>query len=272
MAMEVKVPSPGESVTEVIIDSWLKADGDFVERDEPIAEIQSDKAMLTLYAESSGALSIKVEAGEEVEVGVVIATIDESATGGAPKSEATKEATKPEEKPAAQPQTAPAAQPAASQSSSYASGTPSPAAEKNLSERGISPSDVKGTGPGGRVTKADALAHQPSNGSTTSAPSATPAPQATPQVANAASFSREVRREKMSSLRRTLANRLVSVKNETAMLTTFQEVDMSAILNLRKQYKEGFEKKHGIRLGFMGFFVLRQRLDGIPGRERPDFR
>ncbi|MDW8333482.1 MAG: 2-oxoglutarate dehydrogenase complex dihydrolipoyllysine-residue succinyltransferase [Bacteroidia bacterium] len=254
MILEIRVPSPGESVTEVTIDSWLKADGDYVERDEPIAEIQSDKAMLTVYAEESGVLKIAVAAGTTVAVGAVIGTIDRSAKPAAAKAE-----------PAVKTEAAAAAvsAPATTQSahasptpSSYATGLPSPAAERILHEKGLSPAQVQGTGRDGRITKADALAAsavQPAEPGPKIA--VEPKPVAAPVPSAPSPRERNLRREKMSQLRKTLAARLVSVKNETAMLTTFNEADMSAIVALRKKYKEAFEKKHGVGLGFMSFFV-----------------
>lgn len=233
MSLEVKVPSPGESVSEVEIASWLVADGDYVEKDQEIAEIDSDKATLALPAEESGIITLKVEEGESVEVGQVIALIDTSAAapdgGSSPKAEAAPQA---EEKAAPTPTEAPQAE-----EKTYASGSASPAAKKILDEKGISASAIKGTGRDGRVTKDDAVKAEASMGTPTNAPRPTDS-------------------AKMSSLRRKLAKRLVSVKNETAMLTTFNEVDMKPIFDLRQQYKEDFKLKHGVGLGFMSFFTL----------------
>ncbi|MBX3103097.1 MAG: 2-oxoglutarate dehydrogenase complex dihydrolipoyllysine-residue succinyltransferase [Bacteroidetes bacterium] len=244
--LQITVPSPGESVTEVTIDSWMKPDGSYVNRDEPIADIQSDKAMLTVYAEQAGVLKIKVAAGETIAVGSLIAEIDTAAAApaGAPATETVKPAET--AAPAATP--AVSAAPAASQPT-YASGVPSPSAEKLMQEKGIVPGQVAGSGKDGRVTKADVVnftpaASQPTNGATT--PAAAPV---------APAGDRSIRRVKMTQLRKTLANRLVSAKNDTAMLTTFNEVDMSAILDLRKEYKDRFKEVHGVGLGFMGFFT-----------------
>jgi 2-oxoglutarate dehydrogenase E2 component (dihydrolipoamide succinyltransferase) len=245
MAFDVKVPSPGESVTEVIIDNWLKKDGEAVKRDEAIAEIQSDKAMLTLYAEQDGVLRILAQPDDTVAVGAIIARIEEG-TGTAATAPVAKA-----EAPKAQADAAPAAVTQPATASSYAAGTPSPAAEKILAEKGVAAASVAGSGPGGRITKADALAAQPTAPAGNGA-AAAPATVVAPAVAGQ---QRGFRREKMTSLRKTLAARLVSVKNETAMLTTFQEVDMSAVLDLRKKYNEAFEKKHGFKIGFMGFFT-----------------
>ena len=228
--LEMKVPSPGESITEVEIATWLVEDGDYVEKDQPIAEVDSDKATLELPAEESGIITLKAEEGDAVEVGAVVCLIDMSAAkpeGGASaetkKEEAPKtEAPKKEEVKAA----------------TYATGTASPAAKKVLAEKGMDAATVKGTGKDGRVTKEDAVKAVPSMGT---------------QPANG---SRGTERKKMSMLRRKVAQRLVAVKSETAMLTTFNEVNMQPIFDLRKQFKEDFKAKHGVGLGFMSFFTL----------------
>jgi len=232
MLIDIKVPSPGESITEVEIANWLKQDGDIVAKDEELCEIDSDKATLTVNADQGGKISIKAAAGQKVNVGDVIATIDTSVA--VPVSAPT---------PTPTPTTAAVKEPSPAketpQKASYATGTPSPAAAKIMTENGLKPADVKGSGPSGRITKGDVLA----------------------LLANgfggkqAESGSREQRREKMTSLRRKLSQRLVSVKNETAMLTTFNEVDMSNVMNLRKEYKDKFKEAHGIGLGFMSFFT-----------------
>ena len=234
--LEMKVPSPGESITEVEIATWLVKDGDYVEKDQAIAEVDSDKATLELPAEESGIITLKAEEGDVVEVGQVVCLIDTSAAkpeGGAaaeaPKAEV-KEEPKKEEAPKAAP--APAA-PAAT----YATGTPSPTAKKVLDEKGIDASQVKGSGRDGRITQEDAVRFTPSMG--------------TVRVTG----NRAKKKKKLSSLRRKIAQRLVSVKNETAMLTTFNEVDMSGIFALRNQYKDEFKAKHGVGLGFMSFFT-----------------
>lgn len=235
--LEMKVPSPGESITEVEIATWLVKDGDYVEKDQPIAEVDSDKATLELPAEESGIITLKAEEGDTVEVGQVVCLIDMSAAKpeGSEKPAEASEEKKPEEKPAAP---APAAPAKEEKPATYASGTPSPAAKKILDEKGIDPSEVKGSGRDGRITKEDATSAQPSFGSVSST-----------------SGSREMKSSKLSMLRRKVASRLVSVKNETAMLTTFNEVDMSEIFRIRKAYKEEFAQKHGIGLGFMSFFT-----------------
>ena len=236
--LEMKVPSPGESITEVEIATWLVQDGDYVEKDQPIAEVDSDKATLELPAEQSGIITLKAEEGEVVQVGQVVCLIDMDAAkpagSAAPAEEKPKEEPKAEvkkEEPAPVKAEAP-------KTETYASQTPSPAAKKILDEKGIAPSQVTGTGRDGRITKDDAVtASVPAMGSAL------------------AGGNRAQTTTKLSVLRRKIAARLVSVKNETAMLTTFNEVDMSEIFRIRKQYKEEFAAKHGIGLGFMSFFT-----------------
>lgn len=238
--LEMKVPSPGESITEVEIAAWLVKDGDFVEKDQPIAEVDSDKATLELPAEQSGIITLKAEEGDVVQVGQVVCLIDMSAaqpenTAEAPKAE-NAEAPKAEGKVVEKPAIVEASK--EEKPTSYASGTPSPAAKKILDEKGVQASDVIGSGKDGRITKQDAqTASVAAMGSGTSG------------------GSRAVTSTKLSMLRRKVATRLVSVKNETAMLTTFNEVDMSEIFRIRKQYKDEFAQKHGIGLGFMSFFT-----------------
>ncbi|GGI55992.1 2-oxoglutarate dehydrogenase complex dihydrolipoyllysine-residue succinyltransferase [Winogradskyella haliclonae] len=231
MILEMKVPSPGESITEVEIAEWLVEDGDYVEKDQAIAEVDSDKATLELPAEVSGTITLKAEEGDAVEVGAVVCLIDTSATKPEGSSD---EAPKEEKK-----ETAPKKEVSkpTEESKTYATGTPSPAAKKILDEKGIDAKSVSGTGRDGRITKDDAVNAVPSMG--------------TPSGGN-----RGTSRSKMSMLRRKVAERLVEAKNTTAMLTTFNEVDMSPIFDLRKQYKEDFKAKHGVSLGFMSFFSL----------------
>ena len=239
----MKVPSPGESITEVEIASWLVKDGDYVEKDQPIAEVDSDKATLELPAEQSGVITLKAEEGEVVQVGQVVCLIDMDAAKpageSAPKvenAEAPQAEQKVVEKPAIVQEAKKEEQPAAA---SYATGTPSPAAKKILDEKGIPAAQVSGTGKDGRITKEDAQTAQV-------------AAMGTPSSTGG---SRGSNTTKLSVLRRKIAARLVSVKNETAMLTTFNEVDMSEIFRIRKQYKDEFAAKHGIGLGFMSFFT-----------------
>lgn len=238
--VEVKVPSPGESVSEVEIASWLVEDGAYVERDQEIAEIDSDKATLALPAEEAGIISLKVEEGESVEVGQVIATIDTAAEAPEGQSAKKEEPKKEKEEAAPKAEKSASAKEAATPSeskSTYASGTPSPAAKKIIAEKGLDVSQISGSGRDGRITKEDALKAKASMGSGSGA-------------------KRGSETQRMSSLRRKLAQRLVSVKNETAMLTTFNEVDMKPIFDLRAQYKERFKESHGVSLGFMSFFTL----------------
>ena len=228
----MKVPSPGESITEVEIAAWLVEDGDYVEKDQAIAEVDSDKATLELPAEESGVITLKAEEGDAVEVGAVVCLIDmdgaKPASSGSENKAQKKEPSETEKKP----------EPEQTEDKSYASGTPSPAARKILEEKNIDPMQVKGTGKGGRVTKDDAL-------------------KATPSMGEALNDeNRQSERKKLSMLRRKVAERLVSVKNETAMLTTFNEVDMQPIFDLRKKFKEKFKEKHDVSLGFMSFFTL----------------
>jgi 2-oxoglutarate dehydrogenase E2 component (dihydrolipoamide succinyltransferase) len=223
MILEMKVPSPGESITEVEIADWLVQDGDYVEKDQAIAEVDSDKATLELPAEASGTITLQAEVGDAVSVGAVVCLIDTEAER--PEGDTTPT---PVEKTEVSP--APKAE-----VENYAAGAPSPAAKKILDEKGIDLVSVQGTGRNGRITKEDAIHAVPSMGTPTG--------------------DRPVTRQKMSLLRRKVAERLVAAKNETAMLTTFNEADMSAIFDLRKQYKEKFQDKHGVSLGFMSFFT-----------------
>ncbi len=230
MILEMKVPSPGESITEVEIATWLVEDGDYVEKDQPIAEVDSDKATLELPAEESGIITLKAEEGDAVAVGAVVCLIDMDAEKPA-NSEQSSVSSKQSDSVAQQPVTK-----TQQSATTYATGTASPAAKKVLAEKGINPSEIKGTGKDGRVTKEDAV-------------------KAVPSMGTPAGGSRSTSRKKMSMLRRKVAQRLVAVKNETAMLTTFNEVNMQPIFDLRTQYKEDFKAKHGVGLGFMSFFT-----------------
>lgn len=237
--IEHKVPSPGESITEVVIARWIKADGEYVEKDDELCEIDSDKATLTVNAEESGQLKIMAAEGDTVKVGQVICSVDSSVKGEAkpktetPKAEEKKAETSKKSEPVPNP--LPVAQ-----EKSYASGHASPAAKKMMDEKNISSSQLTGSGPGGRITKQDVQAaltagfnfDKPAFGGT-----------------------RDQERKKMTTLRKKIAERLVSVKNETAMLTTFNEVDMKPVMDLRKKYKDKFQETHGIGLGFMSFFT-----------------
>ncbi|MFL2565992.1 MAG: 2-oxoglutarate dehydrogenase complex dihydrolipoyllysine-residue succinyltransferase [Schleiferiaceae bacterium] len=226
MILEMKVPSPGESISEVEIAEWLVETGDYVEKDQAIAEVDSDKATLELPAEVSGTIEILYEPGDVIGVGEVVCKIDTSADAPAKGDKPIKEPLPSSNKIDITPS-----------KESYATGSPSPAAKKILGEKGILASSIQGTGKDGRITKNDAINAKASMGSSIGK-------------------ERTQNRERMSSLRRKLAKRLVSVKNETAMLTTFNEVDMKPIMDLRKKYKETFAKKHDVGLGFMSFFTL----------------
>jgi 2-oxoglutarate dehydrogenase E2 component (dihydrolipoamide succinyltransferase) len=243
MIFEMKVPSPGESITEVEIATWLVKDGDYVEKDQAIAEVDSDKATLELPAEASGIITLKAEEGDAVAVGQVVCHIDtaaakpdastSSATAQveAPKVEETRgSAESSEAKKVEAPKAAPIAE------KTYATGAPSPAAKKILDEKNINPSDIVGTGKGGRITTEDAANAIPSMGTPTGG-------------------SRGTERTKLSMLRRKVAERLVAAKNETAMLTTFNEVNLTNVNKLRSEFKDAFKDKHGASLGFMSFFT-----------------
>ena len=236
--IDIKVPSPGESITEVQIARWIKKDGDYVTKDEEIAEIDSDKATLTISAEANGTLKIKVAEGETVAVGSVVCSIDETAIApAATKSAEVKQTAAPAENTKQEVAATKAV------SDNYAAGTPSPAAKKIMDEKGIDINAISATGKNGRITKGDAIA-------------AKPADEINKTVAAVQTAGeRGARREKMTMLRKKLSQRLVAVKNETAMLTTFNEVDMSSIMEIRKKYKDAFKEKHGVGLGFMSFFT-----------------
>lgn len=241
MILEMKVPSPGESITEVEIATWLVKDGDYVKKDQAIAEVDSDKATLELPAEASGIITLKAQEGDSVAVGEVVCLIDTDAQAPTETAAAVKEA------PTSTSAIAPTAALVATTPkvenpvpTSYATGEASPAAKKILAEKQIPTSEVKGTGKGGRITKEDALNAQPARHS----------------MGTPTNEKRSEKRSKLSMLRRKVAERLVSVKNETAMLTTFNEVDMSAIYEIRNEYKDIFKEHHNVSLGFMSFFTL----------------
>lgn len=235
---EMIVPTVGESITEVTISSWLKDDGDYVELDEIIAEVESDKATFELPAEANGTLQIVAQEGDTIDIGALICKIEVMEGGTPPATEDKATSTDTPDL-------------AAQEADSYAAGHASPAAAKILAEKGIPTEGTIGTGVGGRITKEDALKAESSPSPSPQASSPTEAASATAPAAG----SRGERREKMSNLRKTISRRLVSVKNETAMLTTFNEVDMKPVMDLRKKYKEQFKEKHGVGLGFMSFFT-----------------
>lgn len=250
--VEMRVPTIGESITEVTLSQWLKGDGEYIELDEPICEFESDKATLEFPAEAAGKLIYVAAEGDDLEIGALVAKIDTSvakengASSSTPAPAAKAEDKAPEVKEEA---------PQEATEESYAKGHPSPAAAKILKENDIAAETVSGTGKDGRITKEDAM-------KAVEAKSSSPQPAAenkevasAPTPANKASFSREESRKKMSRMRRTIAKRLVSAKNSTAMLTTFNEVDLSEVMALRKKYQERFVEKYGIKLGFMSLFA-----------------
>lgn len=242
--LEMKVPSPGESISEVEIATWLVADGDYVEKDQAIAEVDSDKATLELPAEASGIITLKAAEGDAVKVGAVVCLIDTSAERPAGLVSKPVEAVKKEEVVATPiPNPLPVEKPAvvAEKPASYAAGHPSIAAKKVMDENGISSKQVNGSGKDGRITKQDVVAAMAAGFSS--------------EATNGWGGTRNTNREKMSMLRRKVAERLVAVKNETAMLTTFNEVDMKPIMDLREKYKLVFKEHHDVNLGFMSFFT-----------------
>ena len=235
MSLVIKVPPVGESISEVTLSQWIKKNGDYVEMDEVIAELESDKATFELTAEKAGTLKTIANEGDTLQIGAPVCSIEEGgkqadAKQSAVKAESKESATKTEELKA----------------STYAAGAPSPSAAKILAEKGVDAADVKGSGVGGRLTKEDAIKAESFKKSE---------PAEVKKAPVSAPGSRVERREKMSSLRKTVAKRLVSVKNETAMLTTFNEVDMQPIMDIRAKYKDKFKEKYGVGLGFMSFFT-----------------
>lgn len=242
----MKVPSPGESITEVEIAAWLVKDGDYVEKDQPIAEVDSDKATLELPAEESGIITLKAEEGDTVKVGSVVCLIDldgkkpvgsEKTVSSAPSSVSSEKPVDSKQSSAGSEKAAEKTVTSSAVEKTYASGAASPAAKKILTEKGMAASEITGTGKDGRITKDDAV-------------------NAVPSMGTPAGGSRGSERTKLSMLRRKVAERLVAVKNETAMLTTFNEVDMKPIFDLRNDYKDAFKEKHNVGLGFMSFFTL----------------
>lgn len=255
MIIEIKVPSPGEAITEVELGAWLVEDGAVVEMDDELVEINSDKATLTLPSEDEGKIQILAEEGAVVRIGEVIAKLDTSFAADdkpadAPAEETSKEAAAPQKE------------------GTYAAGVPSPSAEKLMKDQGVAAGSVTGSGRDGRVTKGDVVEALKSKPATNGQPKAEPkkekpAAPALPSIGG----TRETTRKRMSPLRRSIAKRLVSVKNETAMLTTFNEVDMTEIKAIRAKYKEKFKEKYGVGLGFMGFFckAVTEAMGDFPG-------
>ncbi len=238
MSLEIKVPPVGESISEVTLSQWRKKDGDYVEMDEVIAELESDKATFELTAEKAGVLKIIAKQGDTLNIGATVCSIEE---GGSQEVKKSKKQESSEAPKSENPEKAEVKQ------DSYASGIPSPSAAKIMAEKGVDSANVKGSGVAGRITKEDALKSEKSESQKS--------PEVVKPSAQIVAGSRNERREKMSSLRKTVAKRLVAVKNETAMLTTFNEVDMKPIMDLRAQYKDKFKEKYGVGLGFMSFFT-----------------
>ncbi len=244
--LEMKIPTVGESINEVVIASWLKPDGEQVELDEPIAEIESDKATFELTAEASGILRIEAEEGSTLEIGALVCKIEVTESSSSKESSPSDISIDPKaESPTAKP--------------TYATAHASPAAAKILAEKSIAPGEVNGTGRDGRITKEDALKAEkkaPKEKPKTASPAAASQAEPVPALSSSQrSENRNQSKERVSQLRKTVARRLVSVKNDTAMLTTFNEVDMKPIMDLRKKYKESFKEKYEVGLGFMSFFA-----------------
>lgn len=245
MSIEIKIPTIGESISEVTLAAWHKADGDFVEEGEILCDIESDKATIELPADSSGVLKITAEEGADLTIGAVIGTIQpgEGSSSKAAPSAAKESSSSPPPTPSTTSETS-------------TGGHPSPAAKKIMDERGIDANSVAGTGKDGRITKADALAANTAPTKSASTPTAKAETETTGKTsAPTFSGSRDVNREKMTRLRKTIAKRLTEAKNSTAMLTTFNEVDMYELMELRKKYKDNFLDTHGVKLGFMSFFT-----------------
>lgn len=238
MSLEIKVPAVGESITEAVIGAWEKNSGEYVDQDEIILILETDKASVEVVAESAGVLTTTVEEGETVEIGAVVGSIDTSA---APQKTAPAAAEAP-----AQSAPAPAASSNGGGGASPMATHLSPAVQRVVNERGLDPAQVSGTGKGGRLTKEDVMKAPASSAAAPAAPQKAPQPQAP---------AGEIERVKMTTIRKKIAERLVSAQQEAAILTTFNEIDMSTLMELRSKYKDSFEKKYGIRLGFMGFFA-----------------
>jgi 2-oxoglutarate dehydrogenase E2 component (dihydrolipoamide succinyltransferase) len=240
MAVDITIPSPGESISEVSLSGWLKDDGTYVEKDDLLAEIESDKATLELRAPAAGTLKITTKKGDGIKVGAVVASIDTAAA-----------------RPGLSAGAAAAAPSGAGAGADNAGGARvSGVAKKVAAEKGVDTAGIAGSGPSGRVMKDDVLAAtSKAPAATETKPAATPAPAKAAPVASAPTGTRGVRREKMTKLRQKIAERLVHAQHTAAMLTTFNECDMTEVMRLRAEHKESFEKQHGVGLGFMSFFV-----------------
>jgi 2-oxoglutarate dehydrogenase E2 component (dihydrolipoamide succinyltransferase) len=245
--VELKVPAIGESITEVTLSQWLKKDGEYVRLDDPICEFESDKATLEFPSEAAGKLIHIAKSGEDLEIGAVVAHIDTSVSAPDDNSSKKQETDTSDDKNTEK-------QAVSSDKASYASGHPSPAAEKIIATEGLNPQEIKGSGKDGRITKSDAISAASSKETSKESTQSNPLEKES-SLANPAQFSREVRTEKMSRMRKTIARRLVSAKNETAMLTTFNEVDLNELMELRSKVQDRFVAKYGIKLGFMSLFA-----------------
>jgi 2-oxoglutarate dehydrogenase E2 component (dihydrolipoamide succinyltransferase) len=245
--VEMKVPVIGESINEVTLSQWLKGNGEYVKLDEPVCEFESDKATLEFPAEASGKLIWVAAEGDDLEIGALVAKIDTSVSAAIQNGSSTPAPEVKKETSSSEPQP--------EKETSYAAGHPSPAAAKILKESDISVAEVNGSGKGGRITKEDAI--KAVEAIKSAPPVELPKPVEKPSTVSTSpvAFSRESSRKKMSRMRRTIASRLVSAKNETAMLTTFNEVDLSAVMAMRKKYQEQFVEKYGVKLGFMSLFA-----------------
>ncbi len=255
--VEIKVPSVGESVNEVTLSSWLVEDGDFVKLDQPIAEFESDKATFEMPCEAAGIITRVAQEGDDIKIGGLVAYIDTDAAAPEKQTEKVEEKKVETEPIVTSKEAENLESPISNLTSSYATGTPSPAAKKILDEKGIDTSEVKGTGVDGRITKEDALKSQESKIKSQDTTEIKETVVAKPTVIEKVKgdFSRSEKVEKMTRMRKTISRRLVAVKNQTAMLTTFNEVDMTRIHEIRAQYKKSFEEQKGIGLGFMSFFT-----------------
>lgn len=249
MSLEIKVPPVGESINEVTIATWLKKSGDYVNSDDVICELESDKATFEIRSESNGVLKVNVDEGETISIGTVIATLD---TDSKENNQSDNNSDNKNIETVKQPEVQEKSQDENSSKDSYAKGHASPAAHKILDEKNINHENIKGSGVGGRITKEDALK---ASSETNKVDNKNNIESFEKQIMNQNTDDRSVKKERMSSLRKTISKRLVAVKNETAMLTTFNEVDMSEVMNIRKKYKDLFKEKYEINLGFLSFFT-----------------
>lgn len=254
--MDIVIPAVGESITEATISEWLKNDGDYVEQNDVLLSLDTDKASVEVVAEKAGVLKISTPADETVEIGAIVGSIDTSAQAS-PSSSSEKAEPIAESKSgtsnSGQKNSLASNSPFGGRTSTMASHL-SPATRRVVEEKSLDANQINGTGPGGRITKDDAMKHKPQQNSSAT-PTKTAEQKTSVDFPQRSFASREPRREKMTTLRKKIAERLVQAQQTAAILTTFNEVDMTAVMNLRTQYKDQFEKKYGIRLGFMGFFA-----------------